>query len=255
MATAKATKILYIHGFESGPDGIKATALRKHFTVYGEQQKVGAFKFNKNSILMNIIKQQFLHICGIIGSIVGCYYYFNKQSNPNKYAYTSLVGILCLSTLFIQTKSILSKALKSTFESAIEIQKQAIIKYNPDLIIGSSFGGAVTIELIRRQKWNKPTILLAPGYTKVMSYIHYNVSDISNALYLMKLNTYSNNKNILIIHGDKDTAIELKDSQKIQNINKDIMDLQIIPNEDHNLHQIAQNGQLSNIVQTYINSP
>ena len=48
MATPQKPKILYIHGWEGGPDGIKATALRKRFIVYGEEQFVGAFAFKKN---------------------------------------------------------------------------------------------------------------------------------------------------------------------------------------------------------------
>ena len=235
MSTAERLKILYVHGWESGPNGIKSQALQKKFDVYGKEQSVGAFNiFKKNSVISNIIKQQFLYIAGLIGSVFGTYYYLNNKKqdinkNKNKiYLYTSLISLFWFGTIWIKRDYIISKALKASINSSIIIQRNAILKHKPDILIGSSFGGAVIMYLLRKKIWNGPTILLAPGYTKVIRYIRYDIKNVSNSLNLMNINNYSNNKKILIIHGDKDSQIKLEDSVKLQSLNKEKMDLKVI---------------------------
>jgi pimeloyl-ACP methyl ester carboxylesterase len=47
------------------------------------------------------------------------------------------------------------------FTACVELQRAALEEFRPDVLVGSSFGGAVTLELLQRGHWRGPTLLLA----------------------------------------------------------------------------------------------
>jgi hypothetical protein len=47
------------------------------------------------------------------------------------------------------------------FESCVAVHDAALRSFRPDVLVGSSFGGAVAVELLRRGLWRGPTLLLA----------------------------------------------------------------------------------------------
>lgn len=51
----------------------------------------------------------------------------------------------------------------SDLEGAIETQAAALATTRPDVLVGSSFGGAVAVALLERGVWRGPTVLLAPA--------------------------------------------------------------------------------------------
>jgi predicted esterase len=49
------------------------------------------------------------------------------------------------------------------FESCVAVHAANLTRFRPDLLIGSSFGGAVAVALLQRGLWSGPTLLLAPA--------------------------------------------------------------------------------------------
>lgn len=49
----------------------------------------------------------------------------------------------------------------SDFEASIEAQRGCLAEFGPDIVVGSSFGGAVAVALLQRGLWSGPTLLLA----------------------------------------------------------------------------------------------
>src|ERR1700754_2496225 len=47
------------------------------------------------------------------------------------------------------------------FESCVGTHAGTLLRFRPDVLIGSSFGGAVAVALLRRKLWRGPTLLLA----------------------------------------------------------------------------------------------
>jgi len=47
------------------------------------------------------------------------------------------------------------------FEGCVQAQAAAIRRFEPDVVVGSSFGGAVAVALLQRGLWRGPTLLLA----------------------------------------------------------------------------------------------
>lgn len=52
-------------------------------------------------------------------------------------------------------------------EGAIEIQRASIAAWQPDVVVGSSFGGAIAVALLARGHWRGPTLLLAQAAAKL----------------------------------------------------------------------------------------
>lgn len=55
------------------------------------------------------------------------------------------------------------------FPGCLETQRAAIAAHEPQVVVGSSFGGAVVVELLRRGEWRGPTLLLAQAALRVDS--------------------------------------------------------------------------------------
>src|SRR5690606_5770584 len=85
------TRVLFVHGQESGPQGTKARLLARHFETLTPQMDTGDF-------------------AGCVRQIAA-----------------------------------------------------AIESFQPDVVVGSSFGGAVAVALLQRGAWRGPTLLLAPA--------------------------------------------------------------------------------------------
>jgi hypothetical protein len=49
------------------------------------------------------------------------------------------------------------------FEGCVRQIAQAIAEFAPEVVVGSSFGGAVAVALLQRGLWRGPTLLLAPA--------------------------------------------------------------------------------------------
>lgn len=54
----------------------------------------------------------------------------------------------------------------SDFEACVRQQAAAIDAFRPDVIVGSSFGGAIAWALLDRRSWSGPTLLLAAAARK-----------------------------------------------------------------------------------------
>ena len=49
----------------------------------------------------------------------------------------------------------------SDFNACVNVQADCIAAFRPDVVVGSSFGGAVAVALLQRGLWRGPTLLLA----------------------------------------------------------------------------------------------
>jgi predicted esterase YcpF (UPF0227 family) len=57
----------------------------------------------------------------------------------------------------------------SDLPGAIATQEAALAASAPDVLVGSSFGGAIAVDLLARGVWRGPTVLLAPAASTTTS--------------------------------------------------------------------------------------
>jgi predicted esterase len=64
--------------------------------------------------------------------------------------------------LFAQHFDALTPAMDtSDFEACVGLQAGTLARFQPEVLVGSSFGGAVVVALLQRKLWRGPTVLLA----------------------------------------------------------------------------------------------
>jgi hypothetical protein len=118
---------------------------------------------------------------------------------------------------------------------------------NPDILIGSSWGGAVALNLIERGLWNGPTILLAPAYYAVNKVIYNNQKE---KIFQFNLAKVANLKGkVLVYHSKNDETIPFQDSIKLcccdktdqNNLNmskNEMIELRLLEDDGHKLNSL-----------------
>ena len=86
--------------------------------------------------------------------------------------------------------------IEAAFAEALEAATQAIRESTPDLIVGSSFGGGLTVEVMHRGLWAGPVVLLAPAARKLFGREHLPVG----------------HHRAVVIHGRRDDVVPVEDS-------------------------------------------
>lgn len=143
------TRVMYVHGLESGPTGKKAKLLAEA-------------GFDVTAVLMPCsqkyaLRDPLITVWAVltVALVVGA-------------AFTSWVHAAAASVIgavaFLPVKAIVTRRV---LERSLEVQRRHLELAKPDVVLGSSFGGAVSLELLRRGLWRGPTVLLCPAHERV----------------------------------------------------------------------------------------
>ena len=117
------------------------------------------------------------------------------------------------------------------FEGCARQQAEQIERFGPDLLIGSSFGGAVAVALLARGCWKGPTLLLAPAAFRY---------DPSARL--------PPGVPVTIIHGLRDTVIDIGDSRKLARTGTPALVRLFEVDDVHDLGGLVESGRLVELV-------
>lgn len=115
----------------------------------------------------------------------------------------------------------------SDFEACVELQAEMIRSFAPDLLVGSSFGAAVALELLQRGVWRGRTLLLAQAALK-----HDPQASLPEDV------------TVWIIHGTRDHLVDPADSRRLARTGSAGRVRLIEVEDDHSLHESVKNGQL-----------
>lgn len=186
--------VFFLHGLESGPNGRKATIMMNAgYPVLATQMPCS---------FMNSFFGDIGLIAFLTTSVIFATYLFLFKS--------LLISLLFLAAEVVAFFFLKFLVVRRVFRRSVQCQIDYLesVKQNgrvPDIAVGSSFGGAVLVELIERGIWKGKAILLAPACHKIAK------------LAKLKAPTLQKNKNILIVHGTKDKTVPLEDSKKLNN--------------------------------------
>lgn len=211
-----------MHGLESGLQGRKSQYLHKHFTnVNTPDMQMSLFNITKkNSVVRNILKTLLFQNLALLfcTSIAICYYTW----------YGLLFLSLCCLGLGVLRNKMIQQGLQMSLQQCIDVQSKALQKFQPCLVVGSSWGGLVALHCIVNGAYNCPMILIAPPVKMVLNKI--NAEGWRKIRDQLKKNTTT----IYVVHGELDKTVPLNDSQElVANTN---IHLQVIANGDHSLN-------------------
>lgn len=116
----------------------------------------------------------------------------------------------------------------SNFEASVDAQSAALHDFRPDVLVGSSFGGAVAVALLRRELWRGPTLLLAQAA------LHYDPRA-----------RLPGDVTVWLVHGTRDDLIDAGQSRRLASTgNPDRVRLLEV-DDDHALHASVERGDLT----------
>jgi len=115
----------------------------------------------------------------------------------------------------------------SDFEGCVAVQAEAIRSFEPDVLVGSSFGGAVAVELLARRVWRGRTLLLAQAALK---------RDPRARL--------PEDVTVWLVHGLGDTLVDPAESRRLAHTGSPERVRLIEVEDDHPLHASVADGRL-----------
>ena len=121
--------------------------------------------------------------------------------------------------------------LIESLNKCVPVARKAIERDNPDIIVASSFGGAVLMRLYAEQSWQKPAVFLAQG-----------------AVFLQVGNQLPADARAIFIHGREDSLIPLSHSQQICEQAGPNVELWVV-DDDHYLYKAMQDGIIEKAVE------
>lgn len=165
------TKVMYLHGLEGEPNGVKGSYCQTHYNAVAPQMPA--------------------------------------------------------------TLESLMRSRKDCIKTCYKIAKEAVLKHKPDLIIGSSFGGGITMALMQNEVHKGKAILLAPAGVK------YGLPTL-----------IPQGNRVVIIHDPTDDIVPFKDSVRIYGDNiLDGCDVKLIKTDGgHRLINLTTDGLLDRVV-------
>lgn len=117
------------------------------------------------------------------------------------------------------------------FAACVDLQAQTLRSFRPELLIGSSFGGAVALALLQRGLWRGPTLLLAQAA------VRFGVPA-----------QLPEDTRIWLVHGRCDELIDVAESRLLARTGSPGLVRLIEVDDDHALSGLAQSGRLVEIV-------
>ncbi len=115
----------------------------------------------------------------------------------------------------------------SDFEASVSVQAEALADLRPDVLVGSSFGGAVAVALLARGLWRGPTLLLAQAA------LHYDPQTRLPA-----------DVTVWLVHGTRDSLIDPEQSRRLAATGSPGRVRLIEVDDDHPLHDSVARGDL-----------
>jgi predicted esterase len=223
------TRVLFIHGLESRANGTKTILLREQgFDVRAHDMDMGLFQINrKNSVVRMALRSTEVQFA--VGTIVAT---IAMTRSPRGALWASAIGA---GWYAVRKDMMIGNALAKSFAACVDIQNAAIGQEKPDIVVGSSWGGAVAVELIRRGTWSGPTVLLAPAVHRVAAKTRRNdIQEIAQQL---------RGHRIIIFHDPKDDVVPFGDSEELARAAQ--VELRAVNAGGHRLLGICYDGQLA----------
>jgi predicted esterase len=115
----------------------------------------------------------------------------------------------------------------SDFEACIRVQADEIDRFGPDVLAGSSFGGAVAVALLQRGLWRGPTLLLAQAAK------HQGIEL-----------TLPENVRVWIVHGTSDDLVDPAESRALAGTGTPRLVRLLEVEDDHPLSRSTASGEL-----------
>lgn len=126
--------------------------------------------------------------------------------------------LIAIGLVYLRRGPILSKAVASMLRKSLDVQIAALKKHIPDVVVASSYGGAVAALLLAEGHWHGPTILLAPAFKRVAGLItdrKHGVMPYAQALDALVARQGKGMAPLLLVHATADNTVPFAHSEEL----------------------------------------
>lgn len=236
-AMTEGPQVLFIHGLEGHPNGSKVRMLRSQgFNVRAENMQMSLMQLRKrNSAARNMLRLTEVRATALL---VAASFVAGVVLRVPLIAALALPAMVWL---FLRRRTLLGAALAKSFVTCVEIQRRAIAESPPDVLIGSSWGGAVAAELIVAGAWAGPTILLAPAIERVSEWTGRGELARTSAA----LRDAATRAPLLVFHDPADDTVPHADSVRLA---EGAIVLRSVDAGGHRLLALLERGELAEAI-------
>jgi alpha-beta hydrolase superfamily lysophospholipase len=125
----------------------------------------------------------------------------------------------------------------SHFETAVAQARDAVTREKPDLVIGSSYGGALLLRLLHDGVWRGPSLFLAQAGVRL---------DVAATL--------PKGTRAILVHGDADDVVPVEGSRILAASGGPGVELWELKGGDHRLLHTLEDGTLARAVETLLDA-
>lgn len=230
-------RVLFMHGLESGPRGDKVARLRAAgVDVEAADMKMSIRRLDReNSVVRNLLRQKEVQIAGATFAT-------SVVSGLRAGRVWAAAGAVAAGASWLRLRgtAVQRAALRRSYDTCVEIQRAAIERYRPDVLLGSSWGGAIAIELVLQGAWRGPTVLLAPALQRVAGRMGESDGDVDAKVKALQERAAA--QRIVIFHDADDETVPFGDSVALQG-GSDI-ELKRVHAGGHRLMGLLEDGSL-----------
>ncbi|KRX09183.1 hypothetical protein PPERSA_05852 [Pseudocohnilembus persalinus] len=194
----------------------------------------------------NYLRKNFKEVC--VPDLKISVYKLNKQNS-------------ILRKLLFNPKNWLSPRMAGldSLQCCVDIAQQQIKQFNPDIIVGSSMGGAIACSILAGLKekqfqkgenqWQGSVLLLAPALDYYLQKTwNQSLQEQWKQILAQNLQNSTNRYDIQIYHGDLDDTVPLQNSNDLIKLCPQIK-LEILQGGDHRLNSsLIDNNKLKEII-------
>jgi hypothetical protein len=235
LAPVSSPRVLFMHGLESGPHGDKVQRLREAgLDVEAADMKMSIRRLDReNSVVRNLLRSHEARLAGLSFAASAA------ASIRWRRAWPAVLGVAAgAGWLAKRGASLQRDALRQSYETCIAIQEEAVARHRPDVVLGSSWGGAIAVELVLRGIWRGPTVLLAPAFHRVAQRLGSAASDVDVTL----LQRRADAQRVVVFHDPTDETVPFGDSVALQGVSE--IELRRVHAGGHRLMGLLDDGSL-----------
>ena len=232
---------MFVHGLEGHPEGAKVLGLRAQgFDVVAPNMHMSLYKLaRRNSVVRQLLRLTEVRVVGLLTPLA-------LALTLAAHAFVGALALLTAALLWFaaRRKPLIARALARSFDACVAIQAAALREVAPDVVVGSSWGGAVVAELILRGSWTGPTILLAPAIQVVLERTgRGGVARHNEQLRACSMQMRVSGAPLVIFHDPSDATIPYADSVRLAEASP--IQLETVDAGGHALLGLLESGQLA----------
>lgn len=232
--TATAPRVVFLHGLESGPNGTKTQRMREAgIDVVAPAFEMGTNQWSRrNSVVRMLARLPELWAIAALG--VGA---VGLVARGMLLEGIGLVA-LALAWFAARKQKLVAVAVGRSFDACVRIARDTVRDAKPDVLVGSSWGGAVACELVRRGEYRGPLVLLAPASLRADAWMQR--PDPDERLSLWRERAAS--ANVVIFHDPTDDVVPLRESRALAE--GGAAELRVVSAGGHRLGGLLDDGTL-----------